>query len=132
MGNLMGKDSQTNTGKRQAFTDASEFDLTWNASSVQEFTEGKIVRHDEMIAYKVDQNKWVGGVKTDEIESVPYVHIQIGKQTKPAKLNAKTLASLKSAFGNDPEKWVNKTVVSKHEEAFGKPYLVFAAKGKLG
>ena len=128
----MADKTNTESGKRVSFNDASEFDLTWSFNSVPEFTEGKIVSKDGMIAYKVEQAKYINGVKTDETEQVPYAHILIGKSVKPAKLNSKTLANFKQAFGNDPAKWVNKTVVSKHEIAFGKPYLVFANKGKLG
>ena len=128
----MAKSTVTESGKRVAFNDASEFDLTWSFNSVPEFTEGKIVSKDGMIAYKVEQPKYENGVKTDLTEQVPYAHIQIGTNVKPAKLNAKTLANLKQSFGNDPSKWAGKVVVSKHEIAFGKPYLVFAAKGKLG
>lgn len=127
----MATSNQTEKPQREAITNASEFDLTWNVSSVPEFTEGKIVEVDGMVAYKVEQRKYVNNQPTDQTEKVPYINVQIGKVTKSAKANRETLAGLKKQWGDNPQDWKNKTVVAKYGKVGSTEYVIWSPKGKL-
>lgn len=127
----MDSKSQTEKPQREAITSISEFDLVWNISSVPEFTEGKIVEVDGMVAYQIEQRKYVNNQPTDQTEKVPYLNVQVGKITKPTKLNGKTSKALKAQWGDNPQNWKNKAIMSKHDIAGSIPYLVWSPKGKL-